>query len=97
MLLHVRSAGDAPQTLGMHFPLPPPAQLGRVWVKLGARRALWSAKKPALRNVLKMKAEDCMPVMKREDWIKLSPTEKVVHRARRLFDRTEQAQARCDR
>lgn len=43
------------------------------------------------------KVEVWMPVMKREDWLKLSPTEKVIHRAKRVIDRIEQAQARYDR
>lgn len=38
-----------------------------------------------------------MPIMKREDWLKLSPTEKVIHQAQRTIDRIDQAKARYDR
>lgn len=38
-----------------------------------------------------------MPVMKREDWLKLSPEEKVVHGLQRAIDRVDALQARYDR
>lgn len=38
-----------------------------------------------------------MPVMKREDWLRLTPTEKVVHYAQRTIDRLDGAKARYDR
>jgi len=38
-----------------------------------------------------------MPVMKREQWLKLTPREKVIHYAERVIDRIQDAQARYDR
>jgi hypothetical protein len=38
-----------------------------------------------------------MPVMKREAWLKLTPTEKVVHYAQRTIDRLDAVQKRYDR
>ncbi len=38
-----------------------------------------------------------MPVMKREDWLKLSPHEKLLHYAQRTMDRLSESQARYNR
>ena len=38
-----------------------------------------------------------MPTIKREDWIKLSPKEKLLHRIQRQIDQTHALQARYDR
>jgi hypothetical protein len=38
-----------------------------------------------------------MPAMKRDEWIKLSPKEKVIHRAQRVIDSLDALQKRYDR
>lgn len=38
-----------------------------------------------------------MPAIKREDWIKLSPEVKLMHRIQRQIDQTHALQARYDR
>lgn len=38
-----------------------------------------------------------MPVMKREEWLKLSPRDKVAHRLERNIDRLNDLKARYDR
>lgn len=38
-----------------------------------------------------------MPVMKRDEWLKLGPREKVGHRLQRAIDRIDDIQARYDR
>ena len=38
-----------------------------------------------------------MPVMKREEWLRLSPRDKIAHRLQRTMDRLENLQARYDR
>ena len=38
-----------------------------------------------------------MPVMKREEWLKLSPRERVAHSVQRSIDRIDALQRRYDR
>ena len=38
-----------------------------------------------------------MPVMKRGEWLKLSPTEKVAHRMQRSIDQLDDLQRQYDR
>lgn len=38
-----------------------------------------------------------MPVMRRAEWLKLTPDEKVIHYAERVIDRARNAKARYDR
>lgn len=38
-----------------------------------------------------------MPTMKRDEWVKLSPQEKVLHRTQRVIDHINALQKRYDR
>ncbi len=38
-----------------------------------------------------------MPRMKRDEWVKLSPTEKVLHRVQRVIDNIDALQKRYER